>query len=131
MAKVSLSQQEEDRQARQNLVVAADRAAKYIRKLDRGQNELLVAEREAGDVVGEMALFTREPARTATVVAKTKTVVKVMMKDDVLSYFARFPEARQHLREIMWSRDGESVRIEGLYQLGKVHEILVNSWGVR
>ncbi|GMH35908.1 hypothetical protein BSKO_03776 [Bryopsis sp. KO-2023] len=127
----SVALTEEDRQARQNLVLAAERAAKAIRKLERGQNELMVAHRSAGDVIGEMALFSRESARTATVKAMTKTVVKMMSKDEVLSYFARFPEAKQHLREIMWSREGESVTVEGLYQLGKVHEVLVNSWGIR
>lgn len=78
-----------------------------------------------------MALFAREPARTATVKAMTRTVVKVIGKQDVWDYFARYPESKQHLREIVWTREGESVRVEGLYQLGKVQEVLVNSWGMR
>ncbi|CAD7704676.1 unnamed protein product [Ostreobium quekettii] len=127
----SVALTEDDRQARQTLVSASSNAIKFIRTLDRSPFGLHVGTRSGGDVVGEMALFSREATRTATVRALTKTTVKVLSKEEVFNYFARHPKEKQQLREVMWKREGESVTVEGLFQLGKVHEVLANSWGMR
>lgn len=127
----SVAISDDDRAARQTLVNAASNAIKFIRTLDRSPFGLHVGTRSHGDVVGEMALFSRESTRTATVRALTRMVVKVMSKEEVLNYFARHPKEKQQLREIMWKREGESVIVDGLFQLGKVYDTLANTWGMR
>ena len=127
----SVAASEEDRQARNNLVEASGKATRFIRQLERGPNELKVGTRSKGDAIGEMALFSRESTRTTSVRALTKMVVKVMSKEEVVNYFNRHLKEKQYLRQTMWQREGETVIVEGLYQLAKVHEVLLNSWGLR
>ena len=119
---------EEDRKARKGLVEASKKAYEFVRMQERGDNKMLVGYRGEGDIIGEMSLFTREGRRMATVRAAKKTVTKFLSKDDVMMYLSRHPETRQHLRELVWKRESESVTVEGLFQLGNVHKTLLASY---
>lgn len=119
---------EEDKKARKTLVEASKKAFEFMKVQERGENRMLVGHRQDGDIVGEMSLFTRECRRTATVRATKKTVAKFLSKDDVMFYLSRHPETRQHLRELVWKRESESVTVEGLFQLGNVHKALLSSY---
>lgn len=119
---------EEDRRAKKALVDASSKAHGFVRTHERGDNSMFIGYRTAGDILGEMALFTRECRRMATVKAKTKVVAKLLPKEDMLAYLSRHPEARQHLRELVWKRESESVSVEGLFQLGSVHKYLATAY---
>jgi len=124
----SVALTDEDRKARRSLVEASKKAYEFMTLQEKGENKMLVGYRAEGDIVGEMSLFTRECRRTATVRAVKKTVAKFLSKDDVMMYLARHPETRQHLRELVWKRESESVTVEGLFQLGNVHRALLTSY---
>jgi len=124
----SVALTEEDKEARKSLVEASKKAYEFMRMQEKGDNKMLVGRRADGDVIGEMALFTRECRRMATVRAVSKTVAKVLSKDEVMMYLARHPETRQQLRELVWKRESESVTVEGLFQLGNVHKALLSCY---
>ena len=60
---------------------------------------VVIAERGAGDVIGEMSLLSDEPTlRSATVKALTDVKVNVITKDDLTAYFSKSPEMLEELR---------------------------------
>jgi CRP-like cAMP-binding protein len=60
---------------------------------------VVIAERGAGDVIGEMSLLSEEPTvRSASVKAVTDVTVSVITKDDLDEYFKKSPEMLEELR---------------------------------
>ena len=60
---------------------------------------VVIAERGAGDVIGEMSLLSETPTlRSATVKALTDVKVNVITKNDLTAYFSKSPEMLEELR---------------------------------
>jgi CRP-like cAMP-binding protein len=67
------------------------------------QRDRVIATRQAGDYVGEIALLDKRP-RTATVVAKTPVSVEVLNRREFLSLLAEVPELTEHILLTMGQR---------------------------
>ena len=101
----SLDSISENGKSRQHLIKASKEAYDMTKLRKRGDGRMLLAEIEAGDIVGEMALLSHGGRRMATVRAIKKTVTKFISKDDVVTYLDRHPEAHQHLKHLRWNRE--------------------------
>ena len=78
-----------------------DDDASFSRLAQRSGSSLnvVIAERGAGDVIGEMSLLSEEPTvRSASVKAVTDVTVSVITKDDLDEYFKKSPEMLEELR---------------------------------
>jgi CRP/FNR family cyclic AMP-dependent transcriptional regulator len=67
------------------------------------QRDRVIATRQAGDYVGEIALLDKRP-RTATVVATTPVSVEVLNRREFLSLLAEVPELTEHILSTMGQR---------------------------
>ena len=118
----------EDSKSRKRLIKASKEAYDLAKIRKRGDGKLLLAEIEAGEIVGEMALMSNGARRRmATVRAIKKTVTKFIANDDVITYLDRHPEARQHLQHLIWNRESARVTLEGVLRLGNLYETLLAS----
>ena len=79
-----------------------ERGVLQIRKETDGE-PLIVAERGAGEAVGEMALLDGN-SRSATAVAKTKTVLYELSRDEFLERIRRRPELALKMLEVLAHR---------------------------
>eukprot|EP00210_Caulerpa_lentillifera_P004735 g4519.t1 len=120
----SVTPVEEEMNAKKVLLDASLKAHDFVQKQTRDENTILIGCRSAGDVVGEMGLFTRDAKRTASVRAVSKVLVKIIHKQELFDYITKFPEAQQSLKELVWKKESENMILDGLFQLGSVHEQL-------
>jgi len=118
---------EEGRQHRVNLARAAGKAREFIKSLQSASGnsrDLLVAQRGAGELVGEMALFSKSLARCATVRCATRVTARIITHEQLVEYLMQQPQAKHQIREGMWKKESEITMVEALVKLANVHDVI-------
>lgn len=121
---------EEGRQHRINLARAAGKAREFIASLQSASGttrDLLVAQRGAGELVGEMALFSKSLARCATVRCATRVTARIITHEQLQEYLVQQPQARHQIREGIWKKESEITMVEALVKLSNVFDVIATS----
>ncbi|KAJ9510752.1 hypothetical protein QJQ45_027611 [Haematococcus lacustris] len=101
---------------RANLARAAAKASEFVGSLQSagGGRDLLVAQRGPGELVGDMALFSRSLTRCATVRCATRVTARVITHEQLVEYLAAQPLAKHQIREGIWKKESEIIMVEAL-----------------
>ncbi|PNW77250.1 hypothetical protein CHLRE_10g428650v5 [Chlamydomonas reinhardtii] len=121
---------EESRQHRVNLMRASQKAGEFVRSLQANAGttrDLLIAQRGPGELVGEMALFSKSLLRTATVRCATKVVTRVITHEQLVEYVMANPLAKHQVREVILKKESEITMVEALVKLTNVQDVITAS----
>lgn len=121
---------EESRQHRINLMRSSQKAGEFVRSLQAQAGtarDLLIAQRGPGELVGEMALFSKSLLRTATVRCASKVVARVITHEQLVEYLMANPLAKHQVREVIWKKESEITMVEALVKLTNVHDNIAAS----
>lgn len=128
---------EEARYHRVQLMKASGKGADFIKSLyvaagstsssHNGTRDILVAQRTGGEIVGEMALFSKHFTRTATVRCSTKVTARIITHEQLAEFLLQQPMAKYQIREGIWKRESEVAIVEALVKLANVHEVIAAS----
>ncbi|GIL72516.1 hypothetical protein Vretimale_4302 [Volvox reticuliferus] len=121
---------EESRQHRVNLMRASDKAGAFVRSLQANagtSRELLIAQRGPGELVGEMALFSKSLLRTASVRCATKVHTRLITHEQLVEYLIANPLAKHQVREVIWKKESEITMVEALVKLTNVQDVIAAS----
>ncbi|KAJ9508791.1 hypothetical protein QJQ45_028102, partial [Haematococcus lacustris] len=115
---------------RANLARAAAKASEFVGSLQsagRGGRDLLVAQRGPGELVGDMALFSRSLTRCATVRCATRVTARVITHEQLVEYLAAQPLAKHQIREGIWKKESEIIMVEALVKLANVADLVMST----
>ncbi|GLC35996.1 hypothetical protein PLESTB_000527500 [Pleodorina starrii] len=121
---------EESRQHRINLMRASEKAGAFVRSLQANagtSRELLIAQRGPGELVGEMALFSKSLLRTASVRCVTKVHARLITHEQLVEYLIANPLAKHQVREVIWKKESEITMVEALVKLTNVQDVITAS----
>ncbi|KXZ56467.1 hypothetical protein GPECTOR_1g418 [Gonium pectorale] len=121
---------EESRHHRINLLRASQKAGEFVRSLQANagtSRDLLIAQRGPGELVGEMALFSKGLLRTASVRCATKVHARLITHEQLVEFLIANPLAKHQLREVIWKKESEITMVEALVKLTNVQDIIAAS----
>lgn len=120
-----------DSEYRLKLIRAANSATDFVTRLDlaaapngrsSGDVELLVAQRGPGNLIGEMALFSKTGHRTATVRCATPVTARVILLDGLEKHLEQNPAAKVQIKETIMKRQAEINVVDALVKLAIARE---------
>lgn len=117
----------ESQEHRVNLMRAAAKSRDFIRSLQAAaanHRDLLIAQRGPGELVGEMALFSKSLTRCATVRCATKVTARIITHEQLVEFLMQQPMAKHQIREKIWKKESEITMVEALVKLANVHDII-------
>jgi len=126
---------DESRQHRINLLQAAVKARDFIKSLQHAaarptspvSRDVLIAQRGPGELVGDMALFSKSLTRCATVRCASRVTARIITHEQLVEYLMQQPLAKHQIREGIWKKESEITMVEALVKLANAQEVIAAS----
>lgn len=125
---------EASRDNRLKLLRASVKAQDFVKKLQEAgagtgpcANNLLIAQRGPGELLGDMALFRRNKTRCATVRCRTDLTVRVVLKDQLFRLMSENTVVKLLIRESILSKESEITMVDSLVKLANSCPVIAAS----
>ncbi|MEW5317105.1 MAG: hypothetical protein WDW38_008433 [Sanguina aurantia] len=118
---------EQSRCRRMKLLKASGKASEFINTLlgaSGNGRDLLIAQRGPGELLGEMALFSKTLLRSATVRCASQVVVRIITHEQLVDFLLANLPAKHQIQEGIWKKQSEVMTVEALVKLAMLYNII-------
>ncbi|MEW5301799.1 MAG: hypothetical protein WDW36_004637 [Sanguina aurantia] len=112
---------------RMKLLKASGKASEFINTLlgaSGNGRDLLIAQRGPGELLGEMALFSKTLLRSATVRCASQVVVRIITHEQLVDFLLANLPAKHQIQEGIWKKQSEVMTVEALVKLAMLYNII-------